>query len=224
MACAWRVHGVRIACAWPACTALDAQCTHALLTLAPRATQLLVCTDLAARGLDFPHVRHVVMYDMPKDVTAFIHRAGRTARCGERGLLSCLYTPHDWDLHREVIEGEGAQGELTPLQRSGGRSGERRAAAAAASTAHAAASSGAEEEKAAAAKLVWDAAPWEWVEDSGVGADAEVAAPAPAGTGARVASTLAQQQEKGGESVDAPAALEGGVQRVVHGETSQNET
>ena len=160
---------------------------------------------------------------MPKDVTAFIHRAGRTARRGERGLLSCLYTPHDWDLHREVIEGEGAQGELTPLQRSGGRSGERRAAAAAASTAHAAASSGAEEEKAAAAKLVWDAAPWEWVEDSGVGADAEVAAPAPAGTGARVASTATlAQQETGSESVEAPAALQGGVHRVVDGARSQD--
>ena len=223
VACAWRVHGVRIACAWPACTALDAQRTYTLLTPAPRATQLLVCTDLAARGLDFPHVRHVVMYDMPKDVTAFIHRAGRTARRGERGLLSCLYTPHDWDLHREVIEGEGAKGELTPLQRSGGRSGERRAAAAAASTAHAAASSGAEEEKAAAAKLVWDAAPWEWVEDSGVGADAEVAAPAPAGTGARVASTATlAQQETGSESVEAPAALQGGVHRVVDGARSQD--
>ena len=212
--CAWRarVHG--------ACTALDAQRTHTMLTPAPRTTQLLVCTDLAARGLDFPHVRHVVMYDMPKDVTAFIHRAGRTARRGERGLLSCLYTPHDWDLHREVIEGEGSQGELTPLQLSGGRSGERRAAAAAASTARATASSGAEEEKAAATKL-WDAAPWEWVGDSGVGADAEVAASAPAGMGARVASTLAQQ-ETGSESVEAAAALQGGA-HLVHGAESQDD-
>ena len=217
--------GVRIACAWRArvhgaCTALDAQRTHTMLTPAPRTTQLLVCTDLAARGLDFPHVRHVVMYDMPKDVTAFIHRAGRTARRGERGLLSCLYTPHDWDLHREVIEGEGSQGELTPLQLSGGRSGERRAAAAAASTARATASSGAEEEKAAATKL-WDAAPWEWVGDSGVGADAEVAASAPAGMGARVASTLAQQ-ETGSESVEAAAALQGGA-HLVHGAESQDD-
>ena len=76
----------------------------------------------------------------------------------------------------------------------------------------------------AAAKLVWDAAPWEWVEDSGVGADAEVAAPAPAGTGARVASTATlAQQETGGESVDAPAALQGGVHRV-EGARSQDET
>ena len=211
-ACARGSVCVACACACGMCMACAQPSMHnapAMLTMALRTTQLLVCTDLAARGLDFPHVRHVVMYDMPKDVTSFIHRAGRTARRGERGLLSCLYTPHEWDLHREIIEGEGRQGELTPLQLSGGRSSEQRAAAAAAT---AAASEG-EEEAAAAAKLIWDAAPWEFSE--GGGAEVEVAvAVAAAETGVRVA-----QHETGSESVEEAAPL-GDAYRVVDGAQS----
>lgn len=52
--------------------------------------RLLVCTSLAARGLDFPNLRHVVLYDVPKDITAFVHSAGRTARRGKIGLVTCL--------------------------------------------------------------------------------------------------------------------------------------
>ena len=175
--------------------------TTAILTTALLATQLLVCTDLAARGLDFPHVRHVVMYDMPKDVTAFIHRAGRTARRGEWGLLSCLVTPHEWDLHREILEGEGRQGELTPLQLSGGRSSEQRAAAAAA-TAAATTSDGEEEED--AARLIWDAAPWELREDNEDGdreAEAETEEVAVATAAAAAAAAAAAQHEVGSGSV-----------------------
>jgi len=50
----------------------------------------LVCTDLAARVLDVPAVRHVILYDVPTDVASFIHQAGRTARRGQSGLLTCL--------------------------------------------------------------------------------------------------------------------------------------
>ena len=198
VACAWRVHGV--------CTALDAQCTCHMLTMALLpTTQLLVCTDLAARGLDFPHVRHVVMYDMPKDVTSFIHRAGRTARRGEWGLLSCLYTPHEWELHREIIEGEGRQGELTPLQLSGGRSSEQRAAAAAAT-----ASDGAEE--ASAAEGLWDAAPWELSEEGEAEPEMEEEVVAAAGIGVA-------QHETGSRSLHEAAPL-GDAYQVVDGAKS----
>lgn len=50
----------------------------------------LVCTDLAARGLDVEDVRHVILYDVPADLSAFVHQAGRTARRGKQGLLTCL--------------------------------------------------------------------------------------------------------------------------------------
>ncbi len=53
-------------------------------------SELLVATMFAARGLDFPNLSHVCMYDLPEDVTAFIHCVGRTARRGRKGTVSCM--------------------------------------------------------------------------------------------------------------------------------------
>ena len=52
--------------------------------------QLLLATDVSARGLDFPQLRHVILYDVPTDATAFVHMAGRTARSGRTGLVTCI--------------------------------------------------------------------------------------------------------------------------------------
>jgi len=52
--------------------------------------KMLITHEIAARGLDCPSVRHVVLFDTPTDVTAFVHRAGRTARAGEEGIVTCL--------------------------------------------------------------------------------------------------------------------------------------
>lgn len=46
---------------------------------------LLVCSDLIARGIDLPHVRHVISYDVPVDMAKYVHRVGRTARAGRAG-------------------------------------------------------------------------------------------------------------------------------------------
>jgi ATP-dependent RNA helicase RhlB len=46
---------------------------------------MLVCTDVAARGLHIPHVSHVINYDLPQDAEDYVHRIGRTARLGEEG-------------------------------------------------------------------------------------------------------------------------------------------
>ncbi|HBP88928.1 MAG TPA: heavy metal transporter, partial [Nitrospiraceae bacterium] len=48
-------------------------------------TELLVATDVAARGLDIPHVSHVVNYDVPSSPEAYVHRIGRTGRAGRGG-------------------------------------------------------------------------------------------------------------------------------------------
>ena len=48
-------------------------------------TELLVATDVAARGLDIPHVSHVVNYDVPTSPEAYVHRIGRTGRAGRAG-------------------------------------------------------------------------------------------------------------------------------------------
>ena len=54
---------------------------------------LLVSTDVGARGLDIADVSHVVNFDMPFDVTDYVHRIGRTGRAGRPGLALTLVTP-----------------------------------------------------------------------------------------------------------------------------------
>ena len=83
-------------------------------------TRFLVCSDVATRGLDFPGVRHVIMYDMPRDVTAFIHRAGRTARRGQPGLLTCLVKPFEQSFYNQLRLGEAVG---SPLHQTSGREG-----------------------------------------------------------------------------------------------------
>ena len=46
---------------------------------------VLVCSDLIARGIDLPDVRHVISYDVPVDMAKYVHRVGRTARAGRVG-------------------------------------------------------------------------------------------------------------------------------------------
>jgi ATP-dependent RNA helicase DeaD len=57
--------------------------------------QLLIATDVAARGLDVEGVTHVFNYDVPQDVDSYIHRIGRTGRAGESGLAITLIAPKD---------------------------------------------------------------------------------------------------------------------------------
>jgi ATP-dependent RNA helicase RhlE len=53
--------------------------------------RVLVATDLASRGIHVQDIAHVINYDLPGDAEAFIHRAGRTGRAGERGVASTLF-------------------------------------------------------------------------------------------------------------------------------------
>jgi superfamily II DNA/RNA helicase len=57
--------------------------------------RILVATDVAARGLDIPHIEHVINYDLPQCAEDYIHRIGRTARAGARGAALNLVTPAD---------------------------------------------------------------------------------------------------------------------------------
>ena len=58
-------------------------------------TQLLVATDIAARGLDIPDVSHVINYDLPLEPDAYVHRIGRTGRAGRSGEALTLVTPRE---------------------------------------------------------------------------------------------------------------------------------
>ncbi|WPY00781.1 DEAD/DEAH box helicase [Candidatus Trichorickettsia mobilis] len=72
--------------------------------------RIMVATDIAARGLDIPHIAHVINYDLPQCPEDYIHRVGRTARAGAVGAAVNLITPQDglkWKaIHRLMHPGE----------------------------------------------------------------------------------------------------------------------
>ncbi|MEM7576534.1 MAG: DEAD/DEAH box helicase [Planctomycetota bacterium] len=75
---------------------------------------VLVASDLAARGLDVDHITHVVNYDLPDDPEVYIHRIGRTARAGRRGTAWTFVTPEQGQLLTEVEKLSGAMIEHMP--------------------------------------------------------------------------------------------------------------
>ncbi|WP_411022971.1 helicase-related protein, partial [Salmonella sp. s51228] len=54
-------------------------------------TPVLVATSVAARGLDIPRVNHVINYDMPSDISEYVHRIGRTGRIGHIGFATSFF-------------------------------------------------------------------------------------------------------------------------------------
>ncbi len=66
------------------------------------ATDLLIATDVAARGLDVEHVSHVVNYDVPSAPESYVHRIGRTGRAGREGVAITLCEPRERRLLRNI--------------------------------------------------------------------------------------------------------------------------
>jgi ATP-dependent RNA helicase DeaD len=61
--------------------------------------KILICTDVASRGLDVKDITHVINYSIPREMDVYVHRIGRTARSGKAGIAMSLVTPS----HRGMI-------------------------------------------------------------------------------------------------------------------------
>jgi superfamily II DNA/RNA helicase len=79
--------------------------------------RILVATDVAARGLDIPHIEHVINYDLPQVPEDYIHRIGRTARAGAAGSALCLISPQDgekWQAIEQLLNPGQKQQKAAP--------------------------------------------------------------------------------------------------------------
>lgn len=64
--------------------------------------EIVVATDVAARGLDVEQISHVINYDIPNDVEAYVHRIGRTGRAGRSGVATLFVAPRERRMMREI--------------------------------------------------------------------------------------------------------------------------
>ena len=78
-------------------------------------TQLLVATDVAARGLDIPHVSHVINYDLPSSAEVYVHRIGRTGRAGREGAAVTILDPREQRLLRSIEQLTRAKVVVAPV-------------------------------------------------------------------------------------------------------------
>ncbi|MBF0236884.1 MAG: DEAD/DEAH box helicase [SAR324 cluster bacterium] len=76
---------------------------------------ILVATDVAARGLDVERISHVINYDVPYDSEAYIHRVGRTGRAGRSGEAIMFVAPREKHLLRDIEKAVGQPIELLSL-------------------------------------------------------------------------------------------------------------
>jgi|DEB0MinimDraft_12_1074336.scaffolds.fasta_scaffold39826_2 ATP-dependent RNA helicase DDX21 len=69
--------------------------------------QVLVATDVAARGLDISDIELVIQIEPPKDTETYIHRSGRTARAGKTGTCITFYTKKTYELVQKIEDMAG---------------------------------------------------------------------------------------------------------------------
>jgi len=77
-------------------------------------TDILVATDVAARGLDIDRISHVVNFDVPHDTESYVHRIGRTGRAGRKGVAILFVSPRERRMLRAIER--ATRQPITPMQ------------------------------------------------------------------------------------------------------------
>jgi ATP-dependent RNA helicase DeaD len=86
----------------------------ALASLRGGRVDILVATDVAARGLDIDAVSHVVQFGLPSNLETFVHRSGRTGRAGHEGANLALLTGREVRAFRQMTHGSNLKMEVIP--------------------------------------------------------------------------------------------------------------
>jgi ATP-dependent RNA helicase DeaD len=93
----------------------QAQRDRVLKQFKSHAVELLIATDVAARGLDIEKLSHVVNYDVPNAPEAYVHRIGRTGRAGREGVAITLAEPREHRLLRNIEKLTGQRIEVATV-------------------------------------------------------------------------------------------------------------
>ena len=91
--------------------------------------RVVVATDVAARGIDIPHIQYVINYDVPMTFEDYTHRIGRTGRAGAKGFSICFVTRSERNLHENIIrkiDADIAEQQFPRKKPQGGNGGNRR--------------------------------------------------------------------------------------------------
>ncbi|CAI2383479.1 unnamed protein product [Moneuplotes crassus] len=87
--------------------------------------KILICTEVAARGIDSNEVKHVILYDFPTNVTSFIHKVGRTGRMGTSGKVTSFIRDYNIRLLDEIYPLLEKQDKMDSIMSSRGSLGRR---------------------------------------------------------------------------------------------------
>ena len=94
------------------CAALNGDITQAkrekiVEQLKNKKLDIVIATDVAARGLDVKRITHVINYDIPGDVETYVHRIGRTGRAGRKGKAILFVSPRETGMLKSIERGIG---------------------------------------------------------------------------------------------------------------------
>lgn len=97
-----QLESAQINCAWIQGEMPQDRRNNAIARFRDGSINVLLATDVAARGIDLPDVSHVINFDLPRTSDVYLHRIGRTARAGKKGIAISLVEAHDQEMMNKI--------------------------------------------------------------------------------------------------------------------------